>query len=194
MTIVLVLISPTSRECSCHLVFLSFLTYCGIGGSVKIKSTNPFDAPLIDPNFLTTQVDIQSIREGVRAVLKFVSAPAWSDHVTGRFGDKFIAAVDDASIDEYIRSITTTIFHPASTAMMTKPTDPWGVVNPNFKVKGVNGLRIVDASVFVCFKFNSTPNLRLTMISIQPYQLSCHPQGPIYLLSERASEIIAAGL
>ncbi|KAF5318100.1 hypothetical protein D9619_012067 [Psilocybe cf. subviscida] len=155
MTIVLVLIAPTSR------------------GYVKIKSANPFDAPLINPNFLTTQVDIQSIREGVRAVLKFASAPAWSDYITGRFGDKFIAANDDASIDEYIRSITTTIFHPASTAMLTKATDSWGVVNPDFRVKGTTGLRVVDASVF-------------------PYQLSCHPQGPLYLLSERAFQIITA--
>jgi choline dehydrogenase-like flavoprotein len=119
------------------------------GGYVKIKSTNPFDAPLINPNFLTTQVDIQSIREGVRAVLQFAGAPAWSDYITGRYGDKFIAANDDASIDEYIRSITTTIFHPASTAMLTKATDSWGVVNPDFRVKGTTGLRVVDASVFV---------------------------------------------
>jgi choline dehydrogenase-like flavoprotein len=119
------------------------------GGSVEITSTDPFTDPLIDPNFLTTQVDIETLREGVRDVIKFVSAPAWSNHVSGRYGDKFKAAVDDASIDAYVRSITTTIFHPASTAMMTRPSDSWGVVNPDFKVKGTSGLRIVDASVFV---------------------------------------------
>ena len=122
------------------------------GGFVEITSTDPFTAPLINPNFLTTQVDIETLREGVRDVIKFVSAPAWLKHVSGRYGDKFKAAVDDASIDAYVRSITTTIFHPASTAMMTKHSDSWGVVNPDFTVKGTSGLRIVDASVFVsCF-------------------------------------------
>ncbi|KAF5318063.1 hypothetical protein D9619_012083 [Psilocybe cf. subviscida] len=153
MTAVLVLIAPTSR------------------GSVKINSASVFTQPLIDPNMLSTQVDVQIIREGFKAVVKFLGAPAWSDYIVSRFGDKFVAAVDDASIDAYLRSITTTIFHPASTAMMTKPTDKWGVVNPDFTVKGVSGVRVVDASIF-------------------PYQISCHPQGPVYLLAERASDII----
>ncbi|KAF5317981.1 hypothetical protein D9619_012071 [Psilocybe cf. subviscida] len=155
MTIVLVLTSPTSR------------------GSVQIASANAFDAPLINPNFLTTEVDIEILREGVRSVLEFVSASAWAGHVSGRFGTAFQNAVDDKTIDAYLRGITTTIFHPASTAMMTKTTDSWGVVNPDFTVKGTVGLRVVDASVF-------------------PFQLSCHPQGAIYLLSERASDVIAS--
>lgn len=129
---------------------ISLVYQISAGGYVKIQSANALTAPLINPNFLTTKVDIATIREGVRSVLKFVSAPAWSGFVTGRYGAKFQAAVDDSSIDAYVRSITTTIFHPASTAMMTKKTDSWGVVNPDFRVKGTAGLRIVDSSVFVC--------------------------------------------
>lgn len=160
------------------------------GGSVQIGSTNPFAAPLINPNFLTTQVDIQILREGVRSVLQFVSAPAWATHVSGRFGTLFQGAVDDKTIDAYVRNITTTIFHPASTAMMTKTTDSWGVVNPDFTVKGTVGLRIVDASVFVSVAIRSCDSYSPRNIFPQPFQLSCHPQGAVYLLAERASDVI----
>ncbi|KAF8194151.1 hypothetical protein BJ912DRAFT_1057238 [Pholiota molesta] len=78
------------------------------------------------------------MREAVKAVKRFVGAPAWSDYVTGPYGSSFIAATDDASIDAN------------------------GVVDPDFKVKGADGLRVVDASVF-------------------PYVPSAHTQGPVYL-------------
>jgi choline dehydrogenase-like flavoprotein len=123
---------------------------------------------LINPNYLTTEVDVEILREGVKSVLEFVSAPAWAYHVSGRFGAEFQAAVDDQTIDAYVRDITTTIFHPASTAMMTKTTDPWGVVNPDFTVKGTTGLRIVDASVFVSIFLSSynIPSPKILFIAI----------------------------
>jgi choline dehydrogenase-like flavoprotein len=119
------------------------------GGTIKLASSNPFTQPLINPNYLTTKFDIFAMREAVKAVKRFVGAPAWSDYVTGPFGSSFIAATDDASIDAYVRGLTTTIFHPVGTASMSKAGASNGVVNPDFKVKGADGLRVVDASVFV---------------------------------------------
>ncbi|KAF8963769.1 hypothetical protein BDZ97DRAFT_1919542 [Flammula alnicola] len=155
MTIVVVLITPSSR------------------GSIKLRSNNPFDKPLIDPNMLATDFDIFTMREAVKAIGRFAGAPAFSDYVVGPFGDSFSAAVDDSSIDAYVRGLMTTIFHPVSTASMSSVHASSGVVNPDLKVKGADGLRIVDASVF-------------------PLIPSSHPQGAVYLLAERASDLIKA--
>ncbi|KDR79207.1 hypothetical protein GALMADRAFT_223444 [Galerina marginata CBS 339.88] len=153
MTVVAVLISPTSR------------------GSIKLRSNNPFDKPLIDPNYLTTDFDIFTMREGVKAIKRFLAAPAWKDYVIGPFGDVFSKAKTDAQIESYARGLTTTIFHPVGTASMSPSNARNGVVNPDLTVKGTEGLRIVDASVF-------------------PFVPSTHTQGPVYLLAERASDLI----
>ncbi|KAF8962180.1 hypothetical protein BDZ97DRAFT_1920652 [Flammula alnicola] len=152
MTAVTVLISPTSR------------------GTIKIRSTNPFEQPLIDPNYLTTDFDIFVMRESVRAMLRFVSAPAWDGYVIGPAGN-FSSAMSDDEIDAYVRGLMTTIFHPAGTAGMAAEESKTGVVNPDLTVKGIDGLRIVDASVF-------------------PFIPSSHTQGPVYILAERAADII----
>ncbi|KAF9483366.1 alcohol oxidase [Pholiota conissans] len=155
MTVVAVLLTPQSR------------------GTIKLASSNPFDHPLINPNYLTKDFDIFTMREAVKAIKRFIGAPAWSDYVIGPYGDSFIAATDDASIDAYVRGLMTTIFHPVGTASMSKATASGGVVNPDLKLKGADGIRVVDASVF-------------------PYVPSAHTQGPVYLLAERAADIIKA--
>ncbi|KAF8188674.1 hypothetical protein BJ912DRAFT_1022454 [Pholiota molesta] len=140
-----------------------------VSGTIKIRSTNPFDAPLIDPNMLTTDFDITAMRESVKAIKQFVTAPAWSDYVIAPVGN--LSATSDAGIDAYVRQGTTTIFHPSGTASMTSKDSANGVVNPDFTVKGAEGLRIVD-------------------LSVVPFVPACHPQGPVYLIAERAADII----
>lgn len=161
-----------------------------IGGTVKIQSTNAFVAPLINPNMLDTEVDIVIMRESVRAIKRFISAPAWKDYVISPFGN--LSATADADIDSYVRQHTTTVFHPSSTASMTSETSTNGVVNPDFTVKGVDGLRIVDLSVFVSLQSPRQTSWRADHIhlSSQPFIPSCHPQGPLYLVAERAADII----
>ncbi len=157
---------------------------------MKINSTNPFAAPLISPNMLDTEVDIVIMRESVRAIKRFVSAPAWKDYVISPFGN--LSATADADIDSYVRQHTTTVFHPTSTASMTSEASKNGVVNPDFTVKGADGLRIVDLSVFVSLQ--SAPKTRWradrVRLILQPFIPSCHPQGPLYLAAERAADII----
>lgn len=89
------------------------------------------------------------MRESVKAVLRFAAAPAWSDWIAGRFGQAFQNATDDKSIDAYVRNLTISDMHPVGTAAMSKKGALSGVVDPNLMVKGTDGLRIVDASVFV---------------------------------------------
>ncbi|KAF8877932.1 hypothetical protein CPB84DRAFT_1714701 [Gymnopilus junonius] len=145
MTVGTALISPSSR------------------GTIKLRSNNPFDKPLIDPKYLTTEFDIVAMRESVKAVKRFAAAPAFKDFVIGPYGDPFSTANTDAQIEDYVRGLTTTIFHPVGTASMSSKSAKNGVVNPDLTVKGIEGLRIIDASVF-------------------PFVPSTHTQGPVYLL------------
>lgn len=119
-----------------------------IGGSVTITSSNPFDPPAIDPNMLTTDFDIFAMVDAVKNIKRFLAAPAFKGFVEGPFGT-FAQAKTDAELETYVRTNTTTIFHPTGTASMAKTSANNGVVNPNLTVKGADGLRIVDASVFV---------------------------------------------
>ena len=118
------------------------------GGSITLASANPFAAPNIDPALLNSDFDIFTIREGVKAALRFAAAPAWKDYVIGPFG-ALAEAKMDAQIEAYARSHAATVFHPFSTASMSPNGSPHGVVNPDFSVKKTVGLRIVDASVLV---------------------------------------------
>ena len=125
-----------------------------LGGTIKLHSADPFDKPLIDPQYLTTDFDIFAMRESVRASKRFVAAPAWADIVISPYGP--LSATSDAEIDDHIRALAQTIYHPVGTAAMSSSHSKSGVVDQNLLVKGADGLRIVDASVFVGFvEFNN---------------------------------------
>lgn len=115
------------------------------GGSITLNSSDPFDKPLINPNLLAEEVDIVVIREAIRASRRFLSAPAWDGYIIAAQEN----ATTDDELDALIRNTSRTVDHPVSTAMMSPYNATWGVVDPDLKVKGVKGLRIVDASVFV---------------------------------------------
>ncbi|KAF8665591.1 hypothetical protein AX16_000048 [Volvariella volvacea WC 439] len=151
MTIVTALISPTSR------------------GNVTIGSNNPWAAPLINPNLVNSVFDLTVLREAVKACLRFVSASPWQGYINSSWGD---LSSDDA-IDAYVRNTTTTVFHPVGTASMSPVGADWGVVDPDLKVKGVEGLRVVDASVL-------------------PFVPNAHTQAPVFYVAERGADLIKA--
>ncbi|RDB27672.1 Pyranose dehydrogenase 3 [Hypsizygus marmoreus] len=152
MSITTNLISPTSR------------------GMVKIASSNAFAKPIVDPNFLGTAFDVFTLVEAVKAIKRFVAAKAWKGYVLGPYG-ALANANTDAEIEQYVRGNAATVFHATGTASMSPRGAKWGVVDPDLKVKGVEGLRIVDGSVIP-----SSPN--------------AHTQGPIYLFGERGADLI----
>ena len=98
---------------------------------------------------LSTDFDITATREAVKAIKRLAAAPAFSDYIVAPYGAAFAAATTDANIDAYVRGLTTTIFHPTGTSSMASASSDNGVVNPDLTVKGAEGLRVVDASVFV---------------------------------------------
>ena len=83
----------------------------------------------------------------MRAVKRLVTAPAWADYIVSPFGS--LSATSDTDIDDYIRGMASSGLHAVGTAAMSPSNSPHGVVDQNLLVKGADGLRIVDASVFV---------------------------------------------
>ncbi|KAL0954179.1 hypothetical protein HGRIS_005310 [Hohenbuehelia grisea] len=154
VTITTALISPTSR------------------GYLTISSADPFAAPIIDPNFLSSRFDFFVLIEAVKAVKRFASGKAWADYIDGPYGD-FARTNTDEEIEAYVRANAASIYHPVGTASMSPRGASWGVVDPDLKVKGVEGLRIVDGSVL-------------------PYVTNAPTQGPIYLVGERGADLIKA--
>jgi hypothetical protein len=91
------------------------------------------------------------MREGLRSALRFAAAPAWDGYVISSVGVNISST--DAELDEYILNNAGTVDHVAGTASMSRKGAPYGVVDPDLRVKGLTGLRIVDLSVVVCFVF-----------------------------------------
>ncbi|KAG6908850.1 hypothetical protein DXG01_003016 [Tephrocybe rancida] len=139
-------------------------------GSVSLNSTDPFEQPLIDPAYLATEFDIFAMREAVRSAQKFFTAPVWKDYILSPVGG-LENATSDQLLDDYIRKGIFTSAHPVGTAAMSAKNANFGVVDPDLRAKGISGLRIVDASVM-------------------PFVPCAHTQAPVYIIAERASDLI----
>ncbi|KAH9978332.1 aryl-alcohol oxidase-like protein [Russula compacta] len=151
MTIVTSVVSPLSSE-----------------GNLTWNSSNPFDQPSINPNFMDSAFDRFVMREAIRSARRFVAAPAWTGFVLESVSTN---ATSDADLDKFIEANVGTMYDPCGSAGMSADDAKYGVVGPQLKVKGVQGLRIVDASV----------------LPIIPSQ---HLQVVVYAFAERASDII----
>jgi choline dehydrogenase-like flavoprotein len=117
-------------------------------GNVRLRSSNPEDKPLIQPNYLSTDEDRRVAADSIRVARKIVAQPALQrykpvEHLPG------IAVRDDdeAALAKAAGDIGTTIFHPVGTAKMGRTDDPMAVVDERLRVIGIEGLRIADASV-----------------------------------------------
>ena len=124
-------------------------------GSVKLSSNDPLAAPLIHQNFLSSPRDWQSLRAGFRVARNLAAQSSMVPFVGAEFfpGPK---CESDDEIDEHIRKTSITVHHPAGTCRMG--VDSGSAVDPQLRVRGINGLRVVDASVMpdlVCGNINA---------------------------------------
>jgi choline dehydrogenase len=113
-------------------------------GWVKAKSADPFEAPLIRTNFLAEENDVRTIRDGVK-ILRNVFAQKEFDDLRGDEVTPGAQRTSDDDIDAWIRETAETIFHPVGTCKMG--IDDRAVVDAELKVRGVEGLRVADASI-----------------------------------------------
>lgn len=114
-------------------------------GSVRIGGPDIDAAPIIDPNYLETAADKQVAADAIRVTRKLMAQPALQP-----FNPKEHLPGPDYSDQDLARAagdIGTTIFHPVGTAKMGADNDPMAVVNAQLQVRGIDGLRVIDASV-----------------------------------------------
>ncbi|KAJ2926548.1 hypothetical protein H1R20_g10543, partial [Candolleomyces eurysporus] len=119
-------------------------------GTVKLASSNPFDAPLLDPNYLSHPFDMEAIIEGIRIAKRWYTGPAWDGFLTGFLGpDPDNSTQPRGEFENAFKASVDGFLHPVGTAAMSPAGSKKGVVDSQLKVKGLNGLRVVDASAIV---------------------------------------------
>ncbi|MDF1821361.1 MAG: choline dehydrogenase [Alcanivoracaceae bacterium] len=124
---------------SCHVCLLRPRSR----GTVKLASNNPADMPLIDPAFLAHEQDVEDLVQGYKLTHQIMEAPSIKRWIKE---DKFTADVKtDDDIRAILRERSDTVYHPVGTCKMG--VDDMAVVDPQLKVHGVEGLRVVDASI-----------------------------------------------
>jgi choline dehydrogenase len=113
-------------------------------GYVELRSADPLEPPVIQPAYLTDPHDLDVLLAGLRLARRIVAAPALAELAGEELGPG-AAAQSDAELAAWIRSNAQTIYHPVGTCRMG--VDELAVVDPELRVRGLEGLRVVDASV-----------------------------------------------
>ena len=116
-------------------------------GEVTLQSPNPSFAPKIKFNYMSDPSDWEDFRIGIRLVREILRQPALSEFYKHEIqpGE---AAQSDADLDAFIQEHVESAYHPSGSCRMGSAEDPMAVVDPETKVIGVDGLRIVDSSIF----------------------------------------------
>ena len=117
-------------------------------GTVRLKSRDPAAAPAIRPNYLSTDEDRHVAADSIRVARKIARAPALARYRPEEIlPGPNVRDDDEAALVRAAGDIGTTIFHPVGTAKMGLPSDPSAVVDARLKLIGIEGLRVIDASV-----------------------------------------------
>lgn len=113
---------------------------------MSLRSNNPFDPPLIDPNYFSNEFDVALLREGVKLAREMVTLSAFKGYIISSLTN----ATTDDEIDAFMRNGLATFSHPVATCAMSPRGANHGVVDPDLRLKGADGIRVVDASILVC--------------------------------------------
>ena len=131
-------------------------------GTVSLASANPLDHPRIDPRFFSHTDDLNAMVAGVKTMREIMAQPEIAKYVTGEIG-AWQGAKTDAQIIEAIRQTAYTGHHPCSSAKMGPDKDPLAVLDSELRVRGVDKLRVCDASAMPS---QITGNLNATVIAM----------------------------
>ncbi|MDH3666816.1 MAG: GMC family oxidoreductase N-terminal domain-containing protein [Paracoccaceae bacterium] len=138
-------------------------------GTVRLASPDPAAAPKIAPNYLSTEGDRRIAADAIRLTRRIVAQAPLAEYRPLEFRPGIEIGNDDAALAKAAGDIGTTIFHPVGTAKMG--TDPVAVVDPRLRVHGIEGLRIIDAS-------------------IMPTITSGNTNSPVIMIAEKGAEMI----
>jgi choline dehydrogenase len=140
-------------------------------GQITLGSPDPLAPPLIQPNYLSTPSDATTLVDGVKLARRIAQASAFATYR----GEEIIpgpSAQSDEAIAEQVRHYAQTLYHPVGTCKMG--SDPLAVVDEELRVRGVEGLRVVDASVI-------------------PTVPRGHTNAPTVMIAEKAADLIRQG-
>lgn len=138
-------------------------------GWIKLASADPYEAPLIHPNFLAEDEDVQVLLKGVRQSESIMRSPALAEYAIQETNPAL--HLPDEQLVEEIRNRTDTVYHPLGTCRMG--ADEMAVVDDSLRVHGLQGLRIVDASVM-------------------PTIIGGNTNAPTIMIAEKACDLIKA--
>ncbi|MGZ8992534.1 MAG: GMC family oxidoreductase [Burkholderiaceae bacterium] len=140
-------------------------------GTVRLASRDMRDAPLIDPAFLSSSSDLETLVRGFKWVRKIFAQPAFAGYSGGDPSRElyFSRVHSDADIGQAIRERADTIYHPVGTCRMG--SDERAVVDTQLRVRGIDGLRVIDASVI-------------------PTLISGNTNAPVIMIAEKAADFI----
>lgn len=137
-------------------------------GEISLRSANPMDPAIVNPNFLAEPKDIQTSAEGVRISCEIFSQPALQKYIKRMHNPADIPSNPDG-FNDFARRYGRTSYHPNGTCKMG--SDPMAVVDPELRVHGIDGLRICDSSIF-------------------PSLVGSNTNAPTIMIAEKASDII----
>ena len=139
-------------------------------GCLKLKSTDPADAPLLYPNYLSAEQDIVDLRNGFRETRRVFMQAAFDDYRGEQLKPGPDVNVDnDEDLDQWIRASAETLYHPVGTCKMG--SDEMAVTNEHGQVHGIEGLRVVDAS-------------------LMPTLIGGNTNAPVIMMAEKISDHI----
>ena len=143
-------------------------------GTVSLRSPDPLDPPAIDPRYLTdpSGQDVRTLIHGLRLARRVLAQQPLASFVDEELLPGAGARSDDDLL-AHLRARSQTLYHPVGTCRMG--TDPLAVVDPTLRVRGIDGLRVVDASVI-------------------PRLPSGHTNWPTVMVAERAAELVSAAV
>ena len=137
-------------------------------GRIAIRSADPLQSPRIEPNYLAEPLDRKTLVAGVRMLRDIYAQPAFRDLVAGEVLPGPERQTDDELLD-FARSTGGTVFHPIGTCRMG--SDERAVVDPQLRVRGVVGLRVIDAS-------------------IMPDMISCNTNAASIMIGEKGAALV----
>jgi choline dehydrogenase-like flavoprotein len=140
-------------------------------GTVRLRSRDPADKPRITPNYLSTYEDRVVAADAIRVTRRLMRQEAMRPYRPEEFLPGASVGDDEASLAKAAGDIGTTIFHPVSTAKMGVASDAMAVVDGRLRVMGVQGLRVVDASVMPTITSGNT-NTPTIMIAEKASQMA----------------------
>jgi choline dehydrogenase len=142
-------------------------------GSITLRSSDPMDKPIIDPQYLTDDAgaDRAALMEGVRICARIAQSPALGGVLRTIARPVGAARLDDKTFEESLNTFSHSLFHPVGSCRMG--SDDASVVDPQLRVRGVHGLRVADASVM-------------------PSIIRGHTHAPSVLIGEKAADLIRA--